>query len=351
MMMKLIWKRILKKNDSSIHIRWEDNDYDVEERMLQARSQMKMLQMKRIKVNEACQRIQYRFLMEEIIVKTDVEDTHVTLSPVILVGNNIVPTSLMLLTLPPSGNPSFTAQDAVDVAVQLKYDRIREGLLRQTNISLRQLMTDKEIIQGTSQKEVSKIVSMAREVRAEKILMTRMEDNNSITGPADQEFETGVQDEQSKERFKHLPELFSDGTLDDVRTVLNDRLKGIRMEYLPETFWSQRDKANARAMIQAIDKRLKTRRINFLNASYVMVVEVLISQHGSQDPIKTPCSIIRRQTLKYHESYHVTCVTKTFRITEDSRHRASLARSVYRSVFVIMEVKEDCIEMERLYMI
>ncbi|GJX96434.1 hypothetical protein Tco_0352232 [Tanacetum coccineum] len=49
--------------------------------------------------------------------------------------------------------------------------------------------------------------------------------------------------------------------LDDVRTVLNDRLKGIRMEYLPETFWSQRDKANARAMIQAIDKRLKTRRI------------------------------------------------------------------------------------------
>ncbi|GKE49422.1 hypothetical protein Tco_1480680 [Tanacetum coccineum] len=44
-------------------------------------------------------------------------------------------------------------------------------------------------------------------------------------------------------------------------TTLNDRLKGIRMEYLPQTFWSQRDKANARAMIQAIDKRLKTRRI------------------------------------------------------------------------------------------
>ncbi|GJY29485.1 hypothetical protein Tco_0405252 [Tanacetum coccineum] len=54
---------------------------------------------------------------------------------------------------------------------------------------------------------------------------------------------------------------FSDGTLDDVRTALNDRLKGIRMAYLPQTFWSQRDKANARAMIQAIDKRLKTRRI------------------------------------------------------------------------------------------
>ncbi|GJU39984.1 retrovirus-related pol polyprotein from transposon TNT 1-94 [Tanacetum coccineum] len=44
-------------------------------------------------------------------------------------------------------------------------------------------------------------------------------------------------------------------------TALNDRPQGIRMEYLPQTFWSQRDKANARAMIQAIDKRLKTRRI------------------------------------------------------------------------------------------
>ncbi|GJS47836.1 hypothetical protein Tco_0597957 [Tanacetum coccineum] len=48
---------------------------------------------------------------------------------------------------------------------------------------------------------------------------------------------------------------------DDVRIALNDRLKGIRMEYLPQTFWSQRDKVNARAMIQAYDKRLKTRRI------------------------------------------------------------------------------------------
>ncbi|GJR43826.1 hypothetical protein Tco_1311929 [Tanacetum coccineum] len=66
-----------------------------------------------------------------------------------------------------------------------------------------------------------------------------------------------------KNRLMRIDELhkFSDGTLDDVRTALNDRLKGIRMEYLPQTFWSQRDKANARAMIQAIDKRLKTRRI------------------------------------------------------------------------------------------
>ncbi|GJR43057.1 hypothetical protein Tco_1311160 [Tanacetum coccineum] len=71
------------------------------------------------------------------------------------------------------------------------------------------------------------------------------------------------ENKDKKNRLMRIDELhkFSDGTLNDVRTVLNDRLKGIRMEYLPETFWSQRDKANARAMIQAIDKRLKTRRI------------------------------------------------------------------------------------------
>ncbi|GKG07690.1 hypothetical protein Tco_0330659, partial [Tanacetum coccineum] len=50
-----------------------------------------------------------------------------------------------------------------------------------------------------------------------------------------------------------------DGTLDDVRNALNDRLKGIRMQYMPSTIWRQREKQNAGAMIQAIAKQLKTR--------------------------------------------------------------------------------------------
>nr|GEU39901.1 integrase, catalytic region, zinc finger, CCHC-type, peptidase aspartic, catalytic [Tanacetum cinerariifolium] len=54
---------------------------------------------------------------------------------------------------------------------------------------------------------------------------------------------------------------FSDGTLIDVRTALDDRLKGIRIRYLPQTIWRKSDKDRAAAMIQAIDKRLKTRRI------------------------------------------------------------------------------------------
>nr|GEY26395.1 hypothetical protein [Tanacetum cinerariifolium] len=54
---------------------------------------------------------------------------------------------------------------------------------------------------------------------------------------------------------------FSDDTLNDVRIVLDDRLKGIRMQYLPQTIWRRSDKDRAATMIQAIDKQLKTRRI------------------------------------------------------------------------------------------
>ncbi|GJU06946.1 hypothetical protein Tco_1123376 [Tanacetum coccineum] len=42
---------------------------------------------------------------------------------------------------------------------------------------------------------------------------------------------------------------FSDGTLNDVRTALDDRLKGIRMKYLPQTIWRQSDRDKAGAMI------------------------------------------------------------------------------------------------------
>nr|GEY12922.1 hypothetical protein [Tanacetum cinerariifolium] len=71
------------------------------------------------------------------------------------------------------------------------------------------------------------------------------------------------QNKDKKNRFMQIVELhkFSDGTLTDVRTALDDRLKGIRMQYLPQSIWRKIDKDRAAAMIQAIDKRLKTRRI------------------------------------------------------------------------------------------
>nr|GEX82421.1 retrovirus-related Pol polyprotein from transposon TNT 1-94 [Tanacetum cinerariifolium] len=68
---------------------------------------------------------------------------------------------------------------------------------------------------------------------------------------------------EKKNRLIRIDKLhkFSDGTLTDVRTALDDRLKGIRMQYLPQSIWRKSDKDRAAAMIQAIDKRLKTKRI------------------------------------------------------------------------------------------
>nr|GEV42681.1 hypothetical protein [Tanacetum cinerariifolium] len=71
------------------------------------------------------------------------------------------------------------------------------------------------------------------------------------------------QNKNKRNRLMWIDELhkFNNGTLTDVRTDLDDRLKGIRMQYLPQSIWRKSDKDRAAAMIQAIDKRLKTRRI------------------------------------------------------------------------------------------
>nr|GEY50770.1 hypothetical protein [Tanacetum cinerariifolium] len=71
------------------------------------------------------------------------------------------------------------------------------------------------------------------------------------------------QNKEKKNRLMRIDELhkFSDMTLNDVRNALDDRLKGIRMQYFPSTIWRKGDKDRAAAMIQAIDKMLKTRRI------------------------------------------------------------------------------------------
>nr|GEV90251.1 hypothetical protein [Tanacetum cinerariifolium] len=71
------------------------------------------------------------------------------------------------------------------------------------------------------------------------------------------------QNKDKKNRLMRIDELhkFSNGTLNDVRTALDDRLKWIRVLYLPHTIWRKSDKDRVAAMIQTIDKMLKTRRI------------------------------------------------------------------------------------------
>ncbi|GJV75883.1 hypothetical protein Tco_1507467 [Tanacetum coccineum] len=71
------------------------------------------------------------------------------------------------------------------------------------------------------------------------------------------------QDELSKNWLMRTDELhkFSDGTLNHVRTTLNDIATGIQIDYLPERRWSLQDKRRARVMISAIDRKLRDRRL------------------------------------------------------------------------------------------
>nr|GEY73504.1 hypothetical protein [Tanacetum cinerariifolium] len=59
------------------------------------------------------------------------------------------------------------------------------------------------------------------------------------------------QNKDKKNRLMRIDELhkFSDGTLNDVRNALDDRLKGIRMQYFPTTIWRRGDKDRVAAMI------------------------------------------------------------------------------------------------------
>nr|GEV55364.1 zinc finger, CCHC-type [Tanacetum cinerariifolium] len=59
---------------------------------------------------------------------------------------------------------------------------------------------------------------------------------------------------QNKDRMNRLTRIdefhkFSDRTLNDVCTALDDHLKGIQMQYLPQSIWKKSDKERAAAMI------------------------------------------------------------------------------------------------------
>nr|GEW33864.1 hypothetical protein [Tanacetum cinerariifolium] len=73
-----------------------------------------------------------------------------------------------------------------------------------------------------------------------------------------EDLQLGVKSYQKK---LNLTKLDTDGTLNDVRTALDDRLNGIWMKYLPQAIWRKSDNERAAEMIQDIDKQLKTRRI------------------------------------------------------------------------------------------
>ncbi|GJV66183.1 retrovirus-related pol polyprotein from transposon TNT 1-94 [Tanacetum coccineum] len=71
------------------------------------------------------------------------------------------------------------------------------------------------------------------------------------------------QDDMDINRLIRIEELykFNDGTLNYVCTALNDIATIIQMDYLPKRKWSKQDKQRDRVMINAINKKLRDRRL------------------------------------------------------------------------------------------
>ncbi|GKB79545.1 hypothetical protein Tco_0946440 [Tanacetum coccineum] len=71
------------------------------------------------------------------------------------------------------------------------------------------------------------------------------------------------EDDMNRNRLMRTDELhkFSDGILNHVRTALNDIATGLEMDYFPKRKWSKQDKQRARVMINAIDRKLRDRRL------------------------------------------------------------------------------------------
>nr|GEY38503.1 hypothetical protein [Tanacetum cinerariifolium] len=118
------------------------------------------------------------------------------------------------------------------------------------------------------------------------------------------------QNRDKKIRLMRIDELhkFSDGTLNDVHNALDDRLKGIRMQYLPTIIWRKRDKDRAAAMIQAIDKMLKTRRImRSLERKASLILEILSRRFFLKLNLSDHRSILMdlQETLKRKWRYQI----------------------------------------------
>ncbi|GJT27836.1 hypothetical protein Tco_0908111 [Tanacetum coccineum] len=120
----------------------------------------------------------------------------------------------------------------------------------------------------------------------------------------------------SRNRLMRTDELhkFSDGTLNHVRTTLNDIATGLRMDYLPKRRWSKNDKQRARVMMNAIDRKLRDRRlmrslekfvggrpkwVNTYAVGNTKVLSDIEDSHGPSDAMHNPPKPLKvsQQTL------------------------------------------------------
>nr|GFB86580.1 hypothetical protein [Tanacetum cinerariifolium] len=111
---------------------------------------------------------------------------------------------------------------------------------------------------------------------------------------------------------------FSDGTLNDVRTALDDCLKDIQIKYMPRAIWRKSDKERAAAMIQAIDKQLKTKRImrslekeSLIGGANVNSSTDAVNRESARDVYskRRIIAVTKLQIVEWHNYKHLDWIT------------------------------------------
>ncbi|GKG03755.1 hypothetical protein Tco_0314142, partial [Tanacetum coccineum] len=130
---------------------------------------------------------------------------------------------------------------------RLRIQDIKDMLLLLVQGKLTNLTVEERLAFNVSLRMFTRSVVIQRRMEDLQLSIESYQKKLNLTKP-----DTYRPDLKRREALQHTPIL---------ETALNNRLNGIRMEYLPYTIRRQSDKDKAGAMIQTIDKQLETRRI------------------------------------------------------------------------------------------
>ncbi|GJZ48977.1 hypothetical protein Tco_0603167 [Tanacetum coccineum] len=135
------------------------------------------------------------------------------------------------------------------------------------------------------------------------------------------------QDDMDRNRLMHTHELhmFSNGTLNHVRTALNDIATRIQMEYLPKRKWSKQDRQRARVMINAIDKKLRDRSSR---KAYDLKEDINQKFLRSLPPLWSQIALIMRNKPDIDE-IDIDDLYNNLRVYEDEMKKSSNSSSKY----------------------
>ncbi|GKC46129.1 hypothetical protein Tco_1063851 [Tanacetum coccineum] len=157
-------------------------------------------------------------------------------------------------------------QDIEDMLLLLVQDKLTNLSLDDRyalNIALR-MHTRRIVIQARVEDLQLAVESYQKKINLTKPDTYRLDLRNMTPYTAYPEIQGIIyQDDMSQNRLMRTDELhkFCDSTLKHVRTTLSDIATGIRMDYLPRKQWSKNDKQRARVMMNAIDRKLRDRRL------------------------------------------------------------------------------------------